>query len=132
MSTDALVGRVLAQRYRLEARLGAGAMGAVYRARHVKLARAFAVKVLLPDLLADAKLRQRFVREAEVAGTLRHRNVVGVIDVGETDDGVHYLVMELADGPSLGHLLGAPLPPARAIALIKQLCDGSRTRTSAA
>ena len=124
VSTDALVGRVLAQRYRLEARLGAGAMGAVYRARHVKLARAFAVKVLLPDLLADAKLRQRFVREAEVAGTLRHRNVVGVIDVGETDDGVHYLVMELADGPSLGHLLGAPLPPARAIALIKQLCDG--------
>ena len=82
--SDKLIGQVLANRYQIESRLGEGAMGAVYRARHVKVGRAFAVKVLHPHLLVDAKVVQRFEREAELAGRLRHPNVIGVVDVGET------------------------------------------------
>src|SRR3954463_8535304 len=99
--TDPLIGAVLAGRYRVESKLGAGAMGAVYRARHVKVGRSFAVKVLHQRLLTDDKTRKRFEREAELAGKLHHVNVFGVVDVGETEDGIHFMVMEYADFPSL-------------------------------
>jgi serine/threonine protein kinase len=123
---DDLIGQVLASRYRLEARLGNGAMGIVYRARHVKVGRLFAVKVLHPQLLDDAKLRRRFAREAELAGSLNHPNLVSVVDVGETPDGLHYLVMEYAEGHTLFELIcpGAPWPTARVTAMVRQLCDG--------
>ncbi len=118
------VGQTIAARYRIEARLGSGAMGIVYRARHIKLARPFAIKVLHPHLTPDAKLRKRFQREAETASALRHRNVVGVVDIGETDDLV-FLVMELAEGNPLSTLMHeAPLSPARVVEFAKQLCDG--------
>ncbi|CAN5895180.1 hypothetical protein BH11MYX3_BH11MYX3_31000 [soil metagenome] len=126
MSADpkALVGRVLASRYRLEAHLGRGAMGDVYRARHVKVPRMFAVKVLLPELVKDPKVVARFEREAELAGRLRHRNVTSVIDVGETD-GTRYLVMDFAEGCDLGELMARqPMHPTRAMALVAQIVDG--------
>jgi serine/threonine-protein kinase len=122
---DKLVGQVLADRYKIEARLGEGAMGAVYRARHVKVGRPFAVKVLHPRLLEDPKMLQRFEREAEVAGRLRHPNVIGVVDVGEAPDGTHYMVMELASGTDLASLLHeAPMPAWRIIRLVRQLLEG--------
>ncbi|MBA2541039.1 MAG: serine/threonine protein kinase, partial [Deltaproteobacteria bacterium] len=118
------LGHTVGERYRLEERIGSGAMGVVYRARHIKLARSFAIKVLHPPLTANAKLRKRFQREAEIASTLKHRNVVGVVDIGETDNLV-YLVMELADGVPLSSIIEeAPLPPARVIEYVRQLCDG--------
>ena len=126
MSADpkALEGRVLANRYRLESHLGRGAMGDVYRAKHLKISRTFAVKVLLPELVKDPKVLARFEREAELAGRLRHRNVTSVIDVGETD-GTRYLVMDFADGQDLGALMNAqPVEPARAVALLRQILDG--------
>ncbi|HEY4240812.1 MAG TPA: protein kinase [Kofleriaceae bacterium] len=117
---------MFASRYRVEERVGDGAMGTVYRARHIKVGRAFAVKVLHPRLLSDHKVQKRFEREAELAGSLHHINVIGVVDVGETPEGVRYLVMEYADGPTLGDIIGeqAPLPAGRVIALAQQLCDG--------
>ena len=121
---DSLIGRVLGSRYRVEALLGKGAMGAVYRARHVKLGRPFAVKVLHERLLVDPKLRKRFEREAELAGKLHHINVIGVVDVGETEDGIHFMVMEFAEGRTLGSLVDGPMESARAINLAQQLCDG--------
>jgi len=122
---DKLLGEVLANRYQIEERLGEGAMGAVYRAKHVKVGRAFAVKVLHPHLLLDAKIQQRFEREAELAGRLRHPNVIGVIDVGETPDGMRYMVMDFAAGPDLAALLSeAPMPPPRVIRLVRQLLEG--------
>ena len=122
---DRIIGEVLASRYRIEARLGEGAMGTVYRATHVKVGRAFAVKVLHPSLLEDAKLAQRFEREAELAGRLRHPNVVGVVDVGETEDGLRYMVMDFAHGPDLASLLSeAPMPAARIVNLARQLLEG--------
>ncbi|MEO7732449.1 MAG: protein kinase, partial [Kofleriaceae bacterium] len=108
--TDRLIGQILADRYEILNRLGEGAMGVVYKARHVKVGRAFAVKVLHARLLTEPKVAQRFEREAELAGRLRHPNVVGVVDVGELD-GMHYMVMDFAEGPDLSQLLvEAPMP----------------------
>ncbi|HEX5059037.1 MAG TPA: protein kinase [Kofleriaceae bacterium] len=122
---ERLTGEVLANRYQIESKIGEGAMGAVYRAKHVKVGRAFAVKVLHPRLLEDLKTTQRFEREAELAGRLRHPNVIGVVDVGETPDGMRYMVMDFAAGPDLATLLNeAPFPPQRIIHLVRQLLEG--------
>jgi len=124
-SSDELVGQVLASRYLIEHKLGEGAMGTVYRARHVKMGRPFAVKVLHPKLLEDEKLALRFAREAELAGRLHHPNVIGVVDVGETPEGHRYMVMDFAAGGDLADLLGeAPMPPARIIHLVRQMLEG--------
>ena len=120
-----LTGEILANRYQIEARLGEGAMGAVYKAKHVKVGRAFAVKVLHPRLLEDKKVLQRFEREAELAGRLRHPNVIGVVDVGETSTGMRYMVMDFAEGPDLATLLSdAPFPPQRVLHLTRQMLEG--------
>jgi hypothetical protein len=117
-------GSVLAGRYVVEARLGEGAMGAVYRARHAKFGRPFALKVLHGDLTSNAKVLTRFEREAELAGRLRHTNVASVIDVG-VHDGLHYTVMEYASGDTLTALLAdGPLGEVRLLDLAKQLCSG--------
>ncbi|MDQ3365916.1 MAG: serine/threonine protein kinase, partial [Myxococcota bacterium] len=122
---DRLIGQVLANRYQIEHKLGEGAMGTVFKARHVKVGRPFAVKVLHPKLLEDHKVAQRFEREAELAGRLHHPNVIGVVDVGETADGLRYMVMDFAEGKDLGELLEeAPMTPARIIQLTRQLLEG--------
>jgi serine/threonine-protein kinase len=122
---DALIGQVLANRYLIESRLGEGAMGAVYKAKHVKVGRAFAVKVLHKHLLEDPKLVKRFEREAELAGRLRHPNVIGVVDVGDLPDGTRYMVMEFAAGPDLATVMSeAPMPAPRIVHLTRQLLEG--------
>jgi len=100
-------------------------MGVVYRARHIKLARSFAIKVLHPQLLTNEKVRRRFEREAEVAAKLRHENVIGVVDVGETSEGLRFLVMDFAEGDTLGALisLGA-MTSTRTLKILQQLCEG--------
>jgi serine/threonine-protein kinase len=124
VTVELSIGQTLVDRYRIEERLGSGAMGVVYRARHTKLARSFAIKVLHANLTANQKLRKRFQREAETASTLRHRNVVGVVDIGESDN-LLFLVMELAEGTPLAYLMPeAPFPPSRVIEFARQLCDG--------
>jgi len=122
---ERLIGEVLANRYRIEHKLGEGAMGAVYKARHVKVGRPFAVKVLHSRLLEDGKTLQRFEREAELAGRLHHPNVIGVVDVGEMPNGMRYMVMDFAEGADLATMLSdAPYPPARIIHLTRQLLEG--------
>ena len=121
---DKLIGEVLANRYQIEQLLGEGAMGSVYRARHVKVGRSFAVKVLHKKLLEDRKVAQRFDREAELAGRLRHPNVIGVVDVGEIDS-MRYMVMDFAEGNDLATLLGeAPMTAERILSLTRQMCEG--------
>ena len=121
---DGLEGQLFATRYQVEKLVGTGAMGRVYRARHVRVRRTYALKLLHPRMLDDEKLRKRFQHEAEIAGTLRHPNVAGVVDAGE-HEGLHFMVMEYADGPTLGELLvEGPLPAPRALRLLQQLCDG--------
>ncbi|MCX5744489.1 MAG: serine/threonine-protein kinase [Proteobacteria bacterium] len=123
--SDPLVGETLADRYLIEARLGHGMMGAVYRARHLKVGRRFAVKVLHAHLLADPLVARRFEREAALAGRLRHANVIGIVDVGKTGRGLPYMVMDYAEGEDLAGLLAeAPMPPARIANLTRQLLEG--------
>jgi serine/threonine protein kinase len=104
--TDARdVGRRIADRYVIESRLGAGGMGVVFRARDQRLDRPVAIKLLSPETVGDGVARARLIREAHSAAALDHAGIVHVYDVGETDDGGAYLVMELVRGQSLGSYL---------------------------
>ncbi len=120
---DPLIGRVLDDKYRLDARLGEGGMGTVYRATHLLIERPVAVKVLNPRLVTDEAAKERFRREARAAGRLQHTNAVAVTDFGETRDGQVYIVMELLEGVPLRDLLAqeAPLEPARAVSVMLQV-----------
>ena len=96
--------------YRLEARLGAGGMGEVFRARDVRLDRVVAVKLLLDRSAPNAGARERFRREARAASAIDHPNICTVYDVGE-HDGAPYLVMEYLEGETLERRLErGPLP----------------------
>jgi serine/threonine-protein kinase len=94
-------GFIISGKYELIAPLGEGGMGIVWRALHVGLGREVAVKLIHHDVL-DANSIERFLREARNAAAVRHPNVLDVTDVGRTDRGEPYLVMELLDGESLG------------------------------
>lgn len=122
---DPLVGHYLG-RYRVEALLGRGAMGSVYRAIPPALDRAFAVKVLHGDMAADKKLVTRFRREAEALSRIRHTNIVSVVDFVGTDAGLCALVMEYLPGIDLAELLATsgPLPPARLRPLARGVAAG--------
>ena len=100
------VDTLLAGRYRIGAQVGAGGMGAVHRAVDTRLSREVAVKLLPASSLGDRAARERLVREALASAALRHPGIVHVYDVGETDDGGAYLVMELVVGASLRALVG--------------------------
>jgi eukaryotic-like serine/threonine-protein kinase len=120
---DPLVGHTLDDKYYLEARLGIGGMGTVYRARHMLIDRPVAVKVLNQRFVEDEAARTRFRREARAAGRLQHTNAVTVTDFGESDDGYVYLVMELLEGRTLRDVLAkeAPLDAARSVSLMMQI-----------
>ncbi|MFE1248059.1 protein kinase [Streptomyces sp. NPDC058735] len=118
-------GRVLlAGRYRLDVEIGRGGMGEVWRAYDETLARAVAVKLLLPQD-TDATAASRFRLEAQTAGSLNHPNVVGVLDFGEYDNRL-YLVMELVEGDSLARVLSTSgaLPAERVAVLAAQAAAG--------
>jgi serine/threonine-protein kinase len=117
---------VIADTYVIDGLLGEGAAGRVYRAHHRTLAnQRYAIKVLIGDFAASSTMRQRFVREAESASRLEHPNIVGVIDYGCTERGLHYLVMDLVDGVSLASLIAqGPMPAERVIRIAHQLCEG--------
>jgi serine/threonine-protein kinase len=107
--------------YEVEEVLGHGGMGIVFRARHLRLNRPVALKMLLAGGYAGPRERGRFQREAEAVAALRHPNVVQVYDVGDAD-GRPYFTMELVDGPSLGRkLAGTPQPAGDAAALVATL-----------
>ena len=99
---DNLVGTVIADRYRIDAILGEGGMGRVYRARHVRVPREAAIKVLRRALIADPYAVAAFNREARNAASVGdHPNVAAVYDFGETSDGLVFLAMEYIDGETL-------------------------------
>ena len=122
---DPLIGRVIADRYLILARLGEGGMGRVYLAEHVKMNRQCAVKVMNPQLVNDHESLQRFAREASNAARILHSNVAAVFDYGEADK-IVYLVMEYVDGESLSAIIAreGKLEPRRAVDLARQIADG--------
>ncbi|HXL80185.1 MAG TPA: serine/threonine-protein kinase [Pyrinomonadaceae bacterium] len=123
--TDPMLGQTLDDKYRLDAQLGVGGMGTVYRARHLLIDRPVAVKVLNPRFVEDEAARTRFQREARAAGRLQHTNAVTVTDYGQTEDGYVYIVMELLEGRTLRDILAkeAPLEAARSVSLMLQVSD---------
>ncbi len=103
--------------YRIERKLGEGGMGAVYAARHPRLGRLDAVKVLAPALSDDPSFRARFEREAQIAARMEHSNIVPVYDAGE-DGGRLWLSMRLIDGPTAAEVLARTpggLPPGQVV-----------------
>ncbi|MFN7992740.1 MAG: serine/threonine-protein kinase [Bryobacteraceae bacterium] len=116
-------GHMLAQ-YRVEAKLGEGGMGTVYRAYDTRLRREVALKVLRADRLADANSKQRLIREARAASALNHPNIVTVHEIG-TDSGVDFLAMEFVEGKSLKETIpAAGLPPAKSLDYAMQIATG--------
>jgi serine/threonine protein kinase len=90
--------------HRIDALIGEGGMGMVYRATHLQLHRTVALKVLPPALAADHEFRRRFEREAAIAASLEHPNVVPIYDAGHAN-GILYLSMRFVDGEDLGAVL---------------------------
>ncbi|MCP4446904.1 MAG: protein kinase [Myxococcales bacterium] len=104
-SDDALVGRIVAGKFCLRQCIGVGAAGTVYRADQTSLGRTVAVKILRPEMACEPRFVRRFHDEARAASRLNHPNVVSVIDFGQTDDGLLYLVMEFLLGLTLTEVL---------------------------
>ncbi|MGZ3455007.1 MAG: serine/threonine-protein kinase [Polyangiales bacterium] len=135
-ASDFQPGDVIGRRYRLIERLGAGAMGVVWKARNEAIDRCFAIKLMRPDATANASRLQRFFREAKVAGRLRHRSIIEVYDLGHIEQiageprdphaGTPYLVMELLDGEPLDALLArvGRLPAGTALRLVETVARG--------
>ena len=118
--------------YRLVARLGHGAMGVVWEARHALLRRPTAVKLLAPGTEGERAIA-RFEREVQLTAGLTHPSTIAIYDYGRTADGVFYYAMELLRGINLLQLveLDGPLPPARVVHFLRQAC-GALTEAHAA
>lgn len=124
-ASDSMLGKVIAGRYRLEARLGEGGMGIVYRARHVLIERVVALKLIRPDLRGETHLRAWMLREARAANRVDHAHIIDIHDIGETDEGDLYLVMEYLLGTALSSELSrGPLPITRSVDILEQMCAG--------
>jgi CheY-like chemotaxis protein len=122
---QALPGTVLAGRYRLDALIGGGSFGTVFRARHLELDREVAVKVLATSAGTDPEALARFRREGASACRVQHPNAVAVLDFGVNPGGVAYLVMELLNGRSLEKELEdrSQLPPSRCAEIVVPICS---------
>jgi hypothetical protein len=120
---DAMLGKVVAGRYRLEARLGEGGMGIVYRARHVLIDRVVALKLIRPDLRGETHLRAWMLREARAANRVDHAHIIDIHDIGETEDGELYLVMEYLVGTALStEVAKGAMAVTRGVDILEQMC----------
>src|ERR1700722_17361012 len=108
--------------YRIEAVLGSGGMGTVYRAAHPSLPRSDALKILSAELSATPDFRTRFIREADLAATLDHPNIVAVYNRGETDEGQLWIAMQYVQGSDADkEVSGRGMDPARAVHIIGEV-----------
>jgi serine/threonine-protein kinase len=110
-------------RYALDGRLGEGGMGHVYRARHIQLGKAFALKIISPAFATDNAARVRFNQEAKLASEISHPNIVSVVDFGEDSQFGAYMVMELVEGEPLIAPGTLPMSVKRAIDVLGQVAD---------
>jgi serine/threonine protein kinase len=123
-----LSGAVLDERYELGSVLGAGGMGAVFQGKDLRLGRPVAIKVMRPVFAGHDEYIKRFLREAQTASKVRHRNVVVILDYGKAKGGLVYLVMEFLVGEDLEQLLREHperrLPWAQECGLLIQIASG--------
>jgi endoglucanase len=127
------VGSLIAGKYRLTRLLGAGGMGVVFEAHHELVHRRFAIKILRRELAERRDILARFQGEAAAAGALESDNVAAVLDLGITEDGTPFMVMEFLAGESLAALLerAGRLSVGRAADLVVQACRGIGTAHAA-
>lgn len=120
---DDYIGRTVARKYQIQALIGEGGMGKVYRARQVDLDKVVVLKVLRHSLLSDERTVARFRREAKAASRLNHPNSIGILDFGQTEDGALFIAMEFVPGEDLHTVLSnhGPLPERRIIRVITQV-----------
>jgi len=125
-----LVGKRFAGRYVVEALLGEGGMGWVFKAQHAAMGTTVALKVMRPDVARDVTAIRRFYREAKTCAELRHHHTIRVFDFGISEDGAPFLVMEYLEGHSLSHELdlcaadgsgGGAMPPERVVRIARQI-----------
>lgn len=119
-----LVGQFLGRRYRIDGLIGVGGMGAVFRGYDASASRDVAIKLLRPELVDSVEAVSRFSREARAISRLQHPNCVRVTDVGQTQSGLRYMVMELIVGQSLTASLGRPMPLLRSLDIGRQILAG--------
>lgn len=125
VAQDPLINQTIDGKYMIEAIIGKGGMGVVYRARHTNFDRQFAVKVLKSELITDPQAVKRFRNEANAAGAIRHPNAIAITDFNITAEGLAYLVMDYVEGRSLREIVKkeGPIPYERTVKLIAQVCD---------
>ncbi|MCA9585662.1 MAG: serine/threonine protein kinase [Myxococcales bacterium] len=127
---DPLIGRVIADRFRLTGLIARGGMGKVYRAEQSPLGRICAVKVLNPNYNgeADPEFHRRFYREASTAAKITHPNSVTIFDYGQTDDDIYYMAMEYLEGLTLHQAIrqSTTLPEERVARIARQICRALR------
>jgi serine/threonine-protein kinase len=119
-------GDIVDNKYEITELIAEGGMGEIFRAYHIRIGREFAIKTLRADMMANSVHVARFFREAQAAAAVGSEHIVSVTDVGTTEAGEPYLVMEYLEGEDLYHLLkkeGA-IEPHRAVELVLQACAG--------
>ena len=124
--TDPLIGKSIKGRYQIVRKLGEGGMGTVYLAEQVSIGRRVALKLLRGSYARDDEFSARFRREARLAASLNHRNIVTILDFDQSEDGAVFIVMEYIDGIKLGDIIrrDGPLPIDRVIRLGSQIAEG--------
>lgn len=122
--SDPLIGRVIDGRYAVEEVLGEGGMGLVYRARHVKLDKPLALKVLRAEVSMNTDVIDRFQQEAKAATAIGNEHIIDVSDFGTLEDGSTYFVMEMLQGTDLTGAIetAVRMPAERVVHIGKQLC----------
>ena len=110
--------------YEVGDRIGGGAMGEVYQARHALLRRPSAIKILRVDSMQDPLAQERFRKEVQITSQLNHPNTIAIFDYGRTPEGMFYYAMELLNGVALNTLVdvAGPLRPARVVHILVQVC----------
>src|SRR5262245_13600504 len=121
--SDPLVGQVLSQRYRILAKIGEGAMAAVYLAEHLGVGTNIVLKVLIPERAENQDLVERFLQEARIASGIHHDNVIDIFYSGRSREGQAFLSMEYLQGTTLFEILdrGGPMKWGRAQGILHQI-----------
>jgi tRNA A-37 threonylcarbamoyl transferase component Bud32 len=119
------VPHIIAGRFRIECEIGRGGMGTVYRATHLGLERAVAVKIIKTEYASDPHVTDRFLREARTMARLRHPHAAMIFDAGNLPDGRHFIIMEFVEGATLSETLQREgrFTPERAVRIASDICD---------
>jgi len=126
MRQDPYLGATIDGRYKVEALLGEGGMGVVYRCVHTIIGKKVAMKVLRADLARDAEVTERFLNEAKAASSIGNAHIIDISDFGQFPDGAAYFVMEFLNGQPMSKLVegSQPLPVQRILHLARQIAEG--------